>query len=317
MITDLLLPTNLPNSDQWLEIMFQAFDDFMLILDEKGKILDYKSGGNSYLGISKKELIALKFQDAVPLEVRKRYENALVELKNGSKVVLFEYVIPTLKGDEWYESRLVPFLDDLKIMFVRNITKYKQLSRVELNMVYDKTVEGWARALVLRDEKAEAHTQHVTEITVKLARQLGVLSSELVHIQRGAILHDIGKVAIPDDILFKPGPLTEEEWLVMRNHPLIAVELLTPISYLAPALSIPRSHHEKWDGTGYPDGLAGENIPLPARIFAFADVYDALTSDRPYRNAWSRQDALDYVNKNSGIHFDPQITPEFVGMMAS
>jgi HD-GYP domain-containing protein (c-di-GMP phosphodiesterase class II) len=128
-------------------------------------------------------------------------------------------------------------------------------------------------------------------------------------------LHDIGKVAIPDHILFKPAPLTDEEWVIMRRHPLIAAEMLKPISYLAPALPIPCSHHEKWDGSGYPDGLAREAIPLAARIFALADVYDALTSDRPYRPAWSQADTLEYITKNSGVHFDPKIVPVFIRMM--
>jgi HD-GYP domain-containing protein (c-di-GMP phosphodiesterase class II) len=145
---------------------------------------------------------------------------------------------------------------------------------------------------------------------------MDIPDEELIHIRRGATLHDIGKVAMPDDILFKPAPLTKEEWTIMRRHPLIAAEIINPISYLAPALPIPRHHHEKWDGSGYPDGLAGEAIPLAARLFAFADVYDALTSDRPYRRAWSQADALEYIHTNSATHFDPQITPVFIQMMA-
>jgi response regulator RpfG family c-di-GMP phosphodiesterase len=145
---------------------------------------------------------------------------------------------------------------------------------------------------------------------------VGIPEVEMIHIQRGSALHDIGKVAIPDNILFKHGELTEDEWEIMRRHPVFAVELLEPISYLAPAMQIPHSHHEKWDGTGYPDRLAGENIPFVARIFALADVYDALTSDRPYRLAWSKSDTLDYIQNNSGMHFDPNIVPEFLGMVA-
>jgi HD-GYP domain-containing protein (c-di-GMP phosphodiesterase class II) len=190
-----------------------------------------------------------------------------------------------------------------------------QHSNVELTLAYDKTIDGWSRALDLRDKETEDHTRRVTELTLHLARRMGIPDAELIHIRRGATLHDIGKVAMPDNILFKPGPLTEDEWKIMRRHPLIAEELLKPISHLAAALPIPRFHHEKWDGSGYPDGLAGESIPLAARLFAFADVYDALTSDRPYRRAWSQADALDYIQKNSGAHFDPKIVPVFIRMM--
>ncbi len=195
--------------------------------------------------------------------------------------------------------------------------KELQTSNSELTLAYDKTIEGWSRALDLRDKETEDHTRRVTEMSVKLARRMGISESEIIHIQRGGILHDIGKVAIPDSILFKHGPLTVDEWKIMRRHPAIAVELLEPITYLAPAMDIPRSHHEKWNGTGYPDGLAGEAIPLAARIFAFADVYDALTSDRPYRSAWSKAEALGYINQNSGMHFDPNIVPEFISMVTA
>lgn len=315
IITELLLP-NLPNADQRLEAMLQAFDDFMLVLNEKGTILDYKSGNDSSLNAFRKNHPPLKLQDVIPFEAKKKYDYAVMELNKGSKVVLFEYILSTPQGDVWYESRLVPFIDNQTMMFVRNITRYKQSSHLELTTAYDKTIEGWAQTLHLRDRGSESHARRVTDITINLARRMSIPNSELIHIQRGATLHDIGKIAVPDSILLKPGPLTEEEWVVMRNHPLIAVELLLPIAYLSPALFIPRSHHEKWDGSGYPDGLAGENIPLPARIFAFADVYDALTSNRPYRTAWTQADALNYIRNSSGIHFDPTIMPVFVEMMA-
>lgn len=295
--------------------MFQAFDDFMFVLDRKGRILNYKSGNGSSLHLLQNNSKPLHLEDVIPHEAKKKYDQALLELNRGSKVVLFEYMLSREAGDVWYEARLVSFFNDQSIMFVRNVTKYKQSFSVDLTTAYDKTIEGWSRALSLRDHETEDHTHRVTEMTLNLARRMGLPDSELVHVRRGATLHDIGKVVIPDHILFKPGPLTEEEWKVMRRHPLIAVEILESILYLVPALFIPRSHHEKWDGSGYPDGLEKENIPLHARIFAFADVYDALTSNRPYRRAWSQKDALDYICKNSGMHFDPAITPVFVSMM--
>jgi putative nucleotidyltransferase with HDIG domain len=190
-----------------------------------------------------------------------------------------------------------------------------QKSNVELSLAYDATIEGLSHALDLRDKETKEHTLRVTNITMKLATRLGVGEADLIHIRRGAVLHDIGKVALPDKILFKPGPLLDEEWKIMRRHPEIAVELLSPVNYLAPALKIPHWHHEKWDGTGYPDRLRGEQIPFPARLFALADVYDALISNRPYRSAWSKKDAVKYIESQSGMHFDPKIVPEFLTMV--
>lgn len=311
-----LVMKNLPNSDQRLDAVFRAFDGLMLVLDGSGRILDYKVGNGSQLDMTIQDDISKKFQDIVPAHVWQKYKKALQEIRNGSKVVLFEYMLEVLADKVWYESRLVPFANGQNIMFVRDITKSKQSSCDELTLAYDKTIESWSRALYLRDHDTEDHTRRVTEMALKLARCLQLSDADLVHIKRGSILHDIGKMAIPDSILFKPSPLTHEEWAVMRRHPVIAAEILKPILYLAPALPIPRSHHEKWDGSGYPDGLAGESIPLYARIFAFADVYDALTSDRPYRRAWSQADAIAYVTQQSGIHFDPSIVPIFVRMVS-
>ena len=156
-------------------------------------------------------------------------------------------------------------------------------SNAELAAAYDATIEGWSRALDLRDQETEGHSRRVTEMTVQLARAMAVPEAELVHVRWGALLHDIGKMGIPDRILHKPGPLSEEEWQVMRRHPQYALEMLRPIAFLCPALAIPYCHHERWDGSGYPAGLKGEEIPLAARIFAAVDVWDALRSDRPYR----------------------------------
>ena len=191
-----------------------------------------------------------------------------------------------------------------------------QRSNLELSLAYDATIEGLSRALDLRDRETEEHTQRVTDLTVKLALRLNVEPSEVIHIRRGAVLHDIGKVAIPDRILFKPGPLADDEWKIMRRHPSIAVELLSPVKYLAPAIDIPHWHHEKWDGTGYPDRLGGEDIPFAARMFAIVDVYDALTSNRPYRSAWSKEDTIQYIKGHTGRHFDPRLAPEFLDMVS-
>jgi len=186
-----------------------------------------------------------------------------------------------------------------------------QRSNIELTLAYDTTLEGWSRALDLRDRETEGHTQRVTELTLRLARAMGMGDEELVHLRRGALLHDIGKMGIPDSILLKPGPLTEAEWEIMRRHPVYAHDLLSPIAYLHPALDIPYCHHEKWDGTGYPRGLRGEQIPPAARIFAVVDVLDALTSHRPYRPAWPRERALAYIREQAGAHFDPAVVEVF------
>lgn len=187
-----------------------------------------------------------------------------------------------------------------------------ELANMELTLAYDATIEGWAYALDLRDKDTEGHSQRVTELTMKLALGLQFPKEQLLHIRRGAILHDIGKMGIPDSILLKPGKLTKEEWEIMRLHPQFAREMLYPIEYLRPALTIPYYHHEKWDGSGYPRGLKGEEIPLEARIFAIVDVYDALTSDRPYRLAWTKEKTLDLIDSERNKHFDPEIVDRFL-----
>jgi PAS domain S-box-containing protein/putative nucleotidyltransferase with HDIG domain len=189
-----------------------------------------------------------------------------------------------------------------------------QSSNVVLMMAYDETIEGWSRAMDLRDEETEGHAQRVTQITLKLAGAMGLGIDDMDYIRWGALLHDIGKMGVPDSILHKPGPLSEEEWVLMRKHPQLAYDMLAPIVYLHPAIDIPYCHHEKWDGTGYPRRLEGEQIPLAARIFAVVDVYDALISDRPYRKAWSRAKAMEYIHEQSGRYFDPQVVEKFSTM---
>ena len=191
-----------------------------------------------------------------------------------------------------------------------------QRSNAELALAYDTTLEGWSRAMDLRDEDTEGHTQRVAELTVRLAQAVGIGGPELIHIRYGALLHDIGKIGIPDRILLKPGPLSPEEWVVMRQHPVYAYQLLLPIPYLRPALDIPYCHHEKWDGTGYPRGLKSEQIPLAARLFAVVDVWDALCSNRPYRSAWSDEEVRAHIRSNSGSHFDPQVVEVFFKLKA-
>jgi HD-GYP domain-containing protein (c-di-GMP phosphodiesterase class II) len=187
-----------------------------------------------------------------------------------------------------------------------------QSSNTELAIAYDSTLVGWANAMELRALEPVGHARRVDNLATHLAQVLGLNDIDQVHIHHGALLHDIGKMGIPDSIVLKPGPLTEEEWEIMRTHPRCAYEMLSPISYLRLALDIPYSHHEKWDGTGYPRGLKGETIPLAARIFAVVDVWDALTSPQPYRKAWSETDALEYIRQQAGLHFDPLVVNSFL-----
>jgi response regulator RpfG family c-di-GMP phosphodiesterase len=185
----------------------------------------------------------------------------------------------------------------------------------EAIQAFDTTREGWAKSRELCNAETDGHSRRVSESGVRLARAMGMNESQLVHVRRGALLHDIGKVGIPDRILGKPGPLTEEERDIIKRHPLYGYELLAPLSFLQEALVIPQCHHERWDGTGYPHGFKGEQIPLAARIFAVIDVWDALCSDRPYRKAWPKEKARAYIRSLAGVHFDPRVVDRFLCMV--
>lgn len=189
-------------------------------------------------------------------------------------------------------------------------------SNLELQMAYDSTIEGWSKALDLRDKETEGHTLRVTELTVQFAQKLGISQSDIINIRRGALLHDIGKIGVPDQILLKPGPLTDEEWVIMKQHPDTAMHLISGIKYLSNAVDIPYCHHEKWDGSGYPRGLRGNDIPIAARLFAIVDVWDALSSDRPYRAAWPAAKIFPHILQSSGTHFDPDLIPVFLKLQS-
>jgi cyclic di-GMP phosphodiesterase len=181
----------------------------------------------------------------------------------------------------------------------------------ELLNAYEDTIEGWAQALEFRDQEAIGHTKRVAEITVHMALVVGIPESEIIHIRHGALLHDVGKMAIPDTILLKPGPLLEEERDIMRKHTEYGYQWLSPIKFLQNAVDIPYCHHEKWNGSGYPRGLKGEQTPLAARIFAMVDVWDALRSERPFRKGWSFERVAEYHTSQAGGHFDPNLVPIF------
>lgn len=191
----------------------------------------------------------------------------------------------------------------------------RQRAETELRDSYDTTLEGWSRALELRERETAGHSRRVVDLTVRLAEALGVPAVDIVHIRRGAILHDIGKMGVPDSILLKPGPLEPHEWEIMRQHPLLAYNALSRVAFLSRAIEIPYCHHECWDGSGYPRGLRGEEIPLAARLFAVIDVWDALNSQRPYRPAWPPELVLRYLREQSGRQFDPHIVPVFLQLL--
>ncbi len=213
-----------------------------------------------------------------------------------------------------------------RLLGITRLNRYRKLleeranieeAHTQLLAAYDATIEGWSRAMDLRDKETEGHTQRVTELTLRLCNMLGMDHESLLHVRRGALLHDIGKLGVPDSILNKNGSLTTEEWEIMKKHTVYAYEMISPIEYLHPALDIPYCHHEKWDGSGYPRGLKGEEIPLVARLFSVVDVWDALTSDRPYRAAWDKQKTLEHIKNESGKHFDPKAVELFCKMLES
>ncbi|HHT9111365.1 MAG TPA: HD domain-containing phosphohydrolase, partial [Candidatus Brocadiaceae bacterium] len=228
-------------------------------------------------------------------------------------VIEVYYRKPIQHGQEWTD-----FLETLAgqaAIAIDNATLFKDLRRsnIELLMAYDSTIEGWARALDLRDRETEGHSRRVTELTVQVATAIGLVSeADIIHVRRGALLHDIGKMGIPDGILLKDKPLNEEEWTVMKKHPIYSYNLLSPIAYLHPAIDIPYCHHEKWDGTGYPRGLKGEQIPLAARIFAVVDVWDAMRSDRPYRKGIPAKEVREHIRSLAGTQFDPKVVEVFL-----
>ena len=316
----------------------------ILLLDHGGQTLKYAAGkgfrtsaaetasvriGESHAGRAAKERRLIKIQN-----LKDQTEDRLLATLLAGEGFVCYYGVPLIaKGkitgvlEVYHRMPLQPyaewldFLDALAgqaAIAIDNASLFENLrsTNFQLRDSYDATIEGWSRALDLRDRETEGHTLRVMEKTLELAGLMGLSEEELVDIRRGALLHDIGKMGVPDSILFKVEALTGEEWEIMRKHPDFAYDMLSPIRYLkSAAIDIPYCHHEKWDGTGYPRRLKGEQIPLPARIFAVVDVYDALTSDRPYRPAWTSEKALDHVQSLSGIHFDPKVVERFLELL--
>lgn len=320
------------------ELAIDATD--ILVLNSNSQMLEFAAGigfrdpaverapvrsGESLAGRAVAERKLIEVSDLINQPDR----STLAALHKGEDFVRY-YAVPLIAKGEvkgvlevFRRAALAPdaeWLDFLRALAgqaaiaIDNATLFDSLQRSnsELTLAYDATIEGWSRALDLRDKETEGHSRRVTEMTVRLARAFGFSEAELVQARWGALLHDMGKMGIADGILLKPGPLTADEWVLMKRHPAIAVEMLSPIRYLRLALDIPYRHHEKWDGTGYPAGLHGEQIPLAARIFAVVDVWDAMRSDRPYRSGEPEKKVRAHIRSLSGTHFDPQVVAMFL-----
>jgi PAS domain S-box-containing protein len=289
-----------------------------------GRIVEINNGFIDLTGYSTEDMIHNSSLStniwAIPVQAQKFYD----KLKRRGEISNMECAFKKKDGTLWtglLSARLIDVNQEPSfISIIRDITERKQAedelqhAHASLAEAYDATIEGWSKVLDLRDKETEGHTQRVTETTVRLARALGVSDDQIIHIRRGALLHDIGKMAIPDVILQKGGPLTEDEWKEMRRHSEYAQQMLSPIDYLRPALEIPYCHHERWDGSGYPRGLKGLEIPLSARIFSIVDVWDALLSNRPYRRGCTEETVLDYIQKQSGISFEPKLVDAFLDL---
>jgi putative nucleotidyltransferase with HDIG domain/PAS domain S-box-containing protein len=313
------------------DIVVDNIDDIVIVVDAMDRVVDlnkaarevFTANGSSAVGQNAAEFFSA-FDDAI-------IQMGEIEEEGQTEVVL------ELGGEKIYidmrNTRVRDRGQDIGRVFVaRNVTAQKQFEQeilllnteleqrvaertAELETAYESTLEGWAKALELRDKETEGHSRRVTELTEKLCGVLGIAPADVVNIRRGALIHDIGKMGIPNEILHKPGPLTPKEWEVMKQHPEIGYNLLAHIPFLEKALEITYCHHEKWNGTGYPQQIKGEEIPFSARIFTVIDHWDALLSDRPYRKAWEPERVIDYMQENRGQIFDPAILDAFFEMM--
>jgi PAS domain S-box-containing protein len=300
------------------------------VLDQNGNVVIWNKAAEEMSGYSKEDVIGhariweylypdKSYRDEI-------FPQAMRIIQQGESVRGYETTIRARDGQKkiisWYSRDLFDDLGHtigsiaigLDVTALRGVNEALGRANEALTSAYDQTLEGWSRALDLRDKETEGHSRRVTELTVHLARIAGMSEAELLHVRRGALLHDIGKLGIPDSILQKPDRLTEDEWAQMRKHPEYAYQLLWPIEYLRSAIDIPYCHHEKWDGTGYPRGLKGEAIPLAARLFAVADIWDAIRSDRTYRQGWETEKAIEHIKSLAGTHLDPHAVEYFLSI---
>ena len=316
-------------SEAQFRLLAENASDMIARLSTDGYMLYVSPASKTILGYEPEELVEARIFDLIHEEDSFRIKELFKRAPVNTTYTVAYRALHKNGHYLWLESSARAILNKQtgEITEVqsasRDITERKQaeealqIAHNQLRDAYEKTIEGWVRALDLRDRETEGHTQRVTDLTMKVASRLGFTEEELSHIKRGALLHDMGKMAIPDEILQKPGPLNETEWEKMRQHPVYAYDMLSPIAYLHPALEIPFYHHERWDGSGYPHGLKGEQIPLAARLFAIIDVWDALRSDRPYRKKLPREQVIAYVQEKSGSLFDPKLVELFLAIIDS
>ncbi|MDD2921070.1 MAG: HD domain-containing protein [Anaerolineales bacterium] len=309
-------------SEKQLRSLINNLPDFVIFKDGDGRWQDVNLVGQKLF-----QLESGQYKDSTDLQLAEQNSplrdlftwchTTDLEAWNCGVTVRCETASLSLEGqDRTYDVLKIPLYRSNgsrqgMVIVGRDITEIRDNEK-KLMMAYDSTLEGWAKAVEMRDKTTEDHTRRVVVLTEKLARIFRVDEKDIVHIRRGAMLHDIGKIGVPDSILNKPAALTDEEMNVMRQHPQRAYQMIEQIEFLSPALDIPYCHHERWDGTGYPRGLAGEEIPFAARIFSVVDVWDALTSDRPYRKAWTYADALAYIEEQAGKLFDAKVVEVFL-----
>ena len=317
----------LAENEAKFRLLAENSSDMISRHDAVGIFLYASPACRTLLGYKPDELIGTSFTALIHPEDASQLLDLLALPEWNDITATVNYRARHKNGDYiWLETTARLFFDNLTQSkelqaSSRDITERMQSqealqkAHADLQEAYDKTIEGWVLALDLRDRETEGHTQRVTEMTKKLARKLECTDEELVHIRRGALLHDMGKMGIPDEILQKPGPLTDDEWVIMRRHPQYAYQMLSPINYLSQALIIPYYHHERWDGSGYPHKLKGKDIPLHARLFAVVDVWDALSSDRPYRKGLPIKEVVEYLQKEAGRLFDLEIVDTFIPLI--
>lgn len=311
-----------PSASNLLDILLDGY----CVLDEEGRIQHTNPALENLLACPAASLCGRMLMEFIAPSCQTDYLSLLELMKySRSRIGPLEVEMKTAAGEP-----LAVFLTlapspnggrELAQVLLRDVSQWRQVQNelVAVNLMLEQsftdTLEGWAKALELRDYETHGHTQRVAEATVQLALEMGYRLEEVLNLRHGALLHDIGKMAISDTILLKPGPLNEAEWEIMRRHPVYAEQLLRQIDYLRPAIPIPYCHHEKWDGSGYPQGLKREQIPLEARLFAVIDVYDALRSSRPYRpEPWSEERTLEHIRQQAGTHFDPDVVNAFLRM---
>jgi len=322
--------------------LIEASVDPQIVISLDGKIVDMNESTIKVTGVKRDELLGTDFSVYFtdPENARVGYQGVFkngfvndypltMHHKDGNHIdVMFNASLyRDVNGKPMCVFAINRDITPRKLTILRqakeleHLTELKRLKHliteqeIEITELKQETVEGWSHALYLRNFETESHSKRVAVMAVLLAKKLGIKGEALVHITRGALLHDIGKLGIPDNILLKPGSLSDEEWVTMKKHPMLAYELLFPIHFLQEALEIPYCHHERWDGTGYPRGLKGDAIPESARIFAVADVWDALRSDRPYRKKWDDESAMKHIRQQSGTHFEPRVVKAFEEMI--